>query len=156
MTSTATDRRVIEAFYKALCVHDYAAIAGYLSEDARWTINGPIDVLPFCGTYRGLEAITRLLEKGIPTVIGARVIESERFLIDGEHAAGLGRIVSRHASGKTISYRLAIFLTFSNGKLVDYCSVLDSFDAVEQVVGKRLTVNSAGADETDDDSLFVV
>ena len=38
-----------------------------------------------------------------------------------------------------ISYRLAHFLRFRDGKIVENLSLLDSFDAVEQVLGMPLT-----------------
>ncbi|MGI8525037.1 MAG: nuclear transport factor 2 family protein [Pseudolabrys sp.] len=67
-------------------------------------------------------------------------------LIEGDRAAILGRLHAKHyADGRTISYRIAHFMKFKNDRLVDYRSVLDSFDAAEQVLGHRLdAMNGAG------------
>ena len=37
-----------------------------------------------------------------------------------------------------ISYRIAHFIQFRNEKVVDYISIIDSFDAVEQMLGYSL------------------
>ena len=40
--------------------------------------------------------------------------------------------------GRVISYRLAHFIAFRDGKVVENLSLIDSFDAVEQVLGHPL------------------
>ena len=47
--------------------------------------------------------------------------------------------------GQKISYRLAHFMRFRNGKVVENISLIDSFDAVEQVLGHPLNVHSGHA-----------
>lgn len=40
--------------------------------------------------------------------------------------------------GNAISYRIAHFIKFHEEKVVEYVSIIDSFDAVEQMLGYNL------------------
>jgi hypothetical protein len=52
----------------------------------------------------------------------------------------LTRISARRPKdGRVISYRVANFFRFVDGKIIENLSLLDSFDAAEQVVGHSLT-----------------
>ena len=46
----------------------------------------------------------------------------------------------READGRVISYRVANFVRFRDGKIVENLSLIDSFDAVEQVLGRPIEV----------------
>jgi ketosteroid isomerase-like protein len=61
-------------------------------------------------------------------------------LVDGDRAATLSesQMVQR-ATGRTIRSRIAGFHRFSDGRLIEYRGFVDSFDAVEQVLGRELT-----------------
>ena len=50
------------------------------------------------------------------------------------------RTVVQRATGRTLVYRVAAFLTFRDDKLVSYQSFYDSFDMLEQVIGEHLDV----------------
>jgi ketosteroid isomerase-like protein len=57
--------------------------------------------------------------------------------------ATLNRLSARRTEdGRVISYRLAHFMRFRDGKVVENLSLLDSFDAVEQVLGHPLSAHS--------------
>jgi ketosteroid isomerase-like protein len=77
----------------------------------------------------------------VPDVLHVFSFVPETILIDGERAATLNRLCARSKDGRTISYRLSHFLRFRDGKIVETISLIDSFDAVEQVLGHPLAVN---------------
>ena len=131
-------RVAIEAFYAALCAHDYSVVADYLADDVEWTISGPVEVLPYCGTCRGKEQVLSVLERKVAQTLGQRYIVPDVFLVDGDRSAALGRVIAKSRNGLTISYRVAQFFTMRDGKIVHYSAVLDSFDAAEQVTGRRI------------------
>jgi hypothetical protein len=63
-------------------------------------------------------------------------------LIEGYRVATLNRMSARRRDdGRMISYRLAHFLRFRDGKLIENVSIIDSFDVVEQMIGHPLAVN---------------
>lgn len=135
-----TERELVEAFYRALCAQDYDLIESFLDDDAVWAIGGPVDALPFCGTYRGKARIRQVLEHKIAETLGQRKIVAESFIADRGRGALLGRLVGRLPGGQIIAYRVAQFFTMRDGKVLAVHALLDSFDAVEQVTGRRIGV----------------
>ena len=140
-------RAVVGAFYKAYAARDVEKIAPFLHDDVEWTISGPVDYLRFCGIHRGKAAVLDLIKLQVPAVLRVFSFVPDAILIDGDQVAMLSRQSSRRAvDGRVISYRVANFMRFRDGKVVQNLSLLDSFDAVEQVLGHPLT---AHADQRD-------
>jgi ketosteroid isomerase-like protein len=134
-------RAVVEGFYQALASCDMQALADYLADDVVWTISGPIDVLPFCGQRSGKAVVLKLLDRDIPALLEKRRLIPSAMLVDGDRAAVFGKLAaSRGDISRKISYRIAQFVRFRDEKVVEYMSIIDSFDAVEQVLGHQLTV----------------
>jgi ketosteroid isomerase-like protein len=153
--SDAMERTLLERFYRALCAQDYPVIESMLADDATWSIGGPVDALPFCGVYRGPARIRQVLEYKIAETLGRRRIVADYFLADGERGALLGRLVGRLPGGQTIAYRVAQFFVMRGGKVREVHSLLDSFDAAEQVIGRRLGI-AHDAGETPSGSIVPV
>lgn len=142
-------RATVDAFYEAYAARDGGKVAEFLADDVKWTISGPVDVLPFCGTRYGKAAVLDLIERLVPGVFQVFSFVSESIVIDGDQAATLNRLSARRAAdGRVISYRLAHFLRFRDGKVVENLSLIDSYDAVEQVLGHPLAGNELPADDS--------
>lgn len=130
---------VVEAFYHALATRDMDTLATFLDDQVVWTISGPVDILPFCGRRVGKDVVMKLLVSDIPTMLSGRRFTSTAMLVDGDRAAVLGRLTAtKRDGGHAISYRIAHFIQFRNEKVVEYVSIIDSFDAVEQMLGHNL------------------
>jgi ketosteroid isomerase-like protein len=137
--NTAVPRAVVEAFYRALAHRDMHTLAGYLDDHVVWTISGPVDILPFCGQRTGKDTVMKLLVDDIPTFMSDRRFVPKAMLVDGDSAAVLGRLTAtKRDDGHAISYRIAHFIKFRDRKVVEYVSIIDSFDAVEQMLGYNL------------------
>jgi len=105
----------------------------------KWTISGPVDILPFCGQRVGKGVVMDLLVRDIPTLLEGRRFAAQVMLVDGDRAAVLGKLTAtKRVGGRAISYRIAHFIQFRNEKVIDYISIIDSFDAVEQMLGYTL------------------
>ena len=134
-------RRVVEEFYCALSERDFGKVAEFIDDNVVWTISGPVDILPFCGERRGKALVIKLLSRDIPALLTARRFLRNAMLVDGDRAAILGRLMATiRYGGRSISYRIAHFMKWRDGKLVEYVSIIDSFDAVEQMIGRSLGV----------------
>jgi ketosteroid isomerase-like protein len=144
----AVPRSVVEAYYKAYAARDAKAVAEYLDDNVEWTISGPVDVLPFCGKHHGKAAVLDLIERLVPEFFTVFSFTPDTMLVDGNQVATLNRLAATRAEdGRVIRYRLAHFTRFRAGKVIENLSLLDSFDAVEQVLGRQLEVydrSSAG------------
>jgi ketosteroid isomerase-like protein len=137
--SSPVPRAVVEAFYRALSVRDMETLASYLDDQVVWTISGPVDILPFCGRRVGKDVVMKLLVRDIPTLLSGRRFVPQVMLVDGDRAAVLGRLTAtKREGGRAISYRIAHFIQFRDEKVIDYVSIIDSFDAVEQMLGHSL------------------
>ena len=137
--SEPVSRDVVDGFYRAFAVRDMAALANYLADDVVWTISGPVDLLPFCGQRVGKAAVMKLLDQDIPAFLAGRRFVPIATLKDGDRAAVLGRLLAtKRRDGQAISYRTAHFMRFRDDKVIEYVSIIDSFDAVEQMIGRRL------------------
>ena len=62
-------------------------------------------------------------------------------IVEGEHAAVivLARMKQR-ATGRTIQIRFAHFVRFQDGRIIEFREFLNSFDAVEQVLGHEIEI----------------
>jgi ketosteroid isomerase-like protein len=132
------NRTLLDAFYRAYASRDVDKLAPLLDDDCTWAINGPVELLHFCGSRRGKQAVLDMVGRLVPEIFRITGFVPESVLLDGDRAATLSRLSAKRVDdGRVISYRVAQFLRFRNGKVVDYRSVIDSFDAAEQVLGRR-------------------
>jgi len=137
--SGSVPRAVVEAFYHALSIRDMGTLATFLDDQVTWTISGPVDILPFCGQRVGKDVVMKLLVRDIPTLLSGRRFVAKTMLVDGDRAAVLGKLTAtKRDGGRVISYRVAHFIQFRDEKVIDYVSIIDSFDAVEQMLGYSL------------------
>ena len=138
----AVKRSVVEAFYQAYAARDARKVAEFLDDNVEWTISGPVDLLPFCGTKHGKAAVLDLIERLVPESMHVVSFTPDAIVVDGDQAATLNRLVAtRSGDNRVITYRLAHFMRFRDGKVIRNLSLLDSFDAAEQVLGRPLAVD---------------
>jgi ketosteroid isomerase-like protein len=125
----------VRAFCEALSTRDASKLNPMLAEDVEWTIFGPIDYFPFFGQRKGKEAVIEAMCSQIADHMRLQNCSYERMLVEGNKAASLIRMTATHIpSGRTIAFRMAQFIKFRAGKLVEMRAILDSFDVVEQVL----------------------
>lgn len=135
----AVPRSVVEAFYEAFVARDAQKLGPLLHDDVVWSISGPVDVLSYCGTHRGKAAVLDLIVRVVPALFHAVSFVQETVLVEGNRVAMLNRRSARRTTdGRMISYRVAVFLRFQDGQLIENISLLDSFDAAEQLLGHSL------------------
>lgn len=150
-------RAAVEEFYAAYAVRDMAKIAAFLHDDVYWTVSGPIDLLSFCGERHSKAEVIRMLENVIPTLFRRRSFEPDRMVVDGNDAAVLAVLSATKFDGRTVRYRVAHFLRFRDGKIAQFSSVIDSFNAVEQMLGHAidLTAGAGGSRAREDDVIAI-
>jgi ketosteroid isomerase-like protein len=133
-------RKAVAALYEAYAARDLDKVSALIHDDIEWVIYGPVQVFPFQGPRRGkaqvLDALATIgrdyaLERYVPTII----------IADGDRAAVLSDAAFvQRATGRTMSVRLADFLRFREGRLIEFREFTDTFDAVEQALGKWIDV----------------
>jgi ketosteroid isomerase-like protein len=135
-----TTRAAAEAFYQASEARDLAAIFPLLADDVDWLVQGPVDLFPFLGHRRGRAAVIAGYTELAETMNVVRY-QVEALLVDGDRAAALIRLTALiRATGRVMSIRISQFSRFRHWQMVEMRVVLDSFDMVEQLIGRPLDV----------------
>jgi ketosteroid isomerase-like protein len=143
-TEHVVDRSLIEAYFDAFAARDTDTFATYLHDNVRWMISGPVDVIPYCGVHVGKAAVIDVMARRARNVLKVSNVVREHFLVQGNRGAALTRMTATlTADGRIVSYRIANFFRFQDGKLIDNVSLLDSFDAAEQVLGHSIDLDDA-------------
>jgi ketosteroid isomerase-like protein len=132
-TRTALDD-LIDAFMRG----DNERLAARYHDDIDWLFHAPVSIFPFAGARRGKAEVFKGFALLYETyrVTGYSV---EVKLVEGDRAATLSdaHMVQR-ATGRTIQSRIAGFHRFQDGKMIEYRGFTDSFDSVEQALGREL------------------
>jgi ketosteroid isomerase-like protein len=134
MTDHVEIRDFVQAFCEALGSRDPSRLRPMLADDVEWAVFGPIDYFPFFGHRRGKDEVIEAMCRQISDYLHLQRCDPERMLFDGDEAASLVRMTAKHIpSGRVLSFRLAQFIKFRDGKLCEMRAILDSFYIVEQV-----------------------
>jgi ketosteroid isomerase-like protein len=140
MTET-TIRPIVEAFYQASAARDVERVMSFIADDVDWLVQGPVDIFAFLGQRRGKAAV-REGYRELARKLEMTGYQVEVLLADGDRAAALIRLTSIvRATGKIMSVRTSQFSRFRGGKIVEMRAVLDSYDMVEQTIGRPLDVS---------------
>jgi ketosteroid isomerase-like protein len=125
---------LIDAFMRG----DNERLAARYHDDIDWLFHAPVSIFPFAGARRGKAEVFKGFALLYETyrVTGYSV---EVKLVEGDRAATLSdaHMVQR-ATGRTIQSRIAGFHRFQEGKMIEYRGFTDSFDSVEQALGREL------------------
>ncbi len=129
-------RAVIADLQDAFRKNDYARIAARFHPDIDWLFHGPITIFPEIGHRRGKAAVfTACAELNARYRFDRHV--SDHLIAEGDWGAGVAEIaLVQRDSGRIIKVRVASFFRIENGLVTEYRGFTDSFDAVEQVLGK--------------------
>ena len=132
-----------DAFFDALMTRDPARIAPHVADDAEWLLVGPLELFPYCGQHLGkaavLDAYRRMGERTEVTDFAR-----DYMVTDGETASSLTRVTNvQRSSGRQIVVRLAQFARFRDGQVYEFCSIIDTLGAAEQLTGRSVEMRGA-------------
>jgi ketosteroid isomerase-like protein len=130
--------RFSRAFHRAINDRQLEDVEAMIDEDVDWTIYGPIDMFPFLGARRGKEAVLEVIRQ-IAENVRVHRFDRESIMLGADTAASILRYsLTALDSNKPISLRVAHFAQFKAGRLRSIRVVLDTFDLVEQVLGRPI------------------
>lgn len=131
-------RALIEETYDAYARGDGARFAAALDDDVDWVIYGPVEVFPFLGPRRGKTEVVTALQQ-MAAAYELLNYRREVLVIDGDRAAVMADVSFRQReSGRTLRFRLGDFLLLRNGRIVEFREFINTFDVVEQALGRWL------------------
>jgi SnoaL-like domain len=130
--------RFSRALHSAINDRQREEIEPLIDEDVDWAIYGPIDMFPFFGARHGKEAVLEVI-KQIADNVRVHRFDRESILLGAESAASMLRYsLTMLDANKPISLRLAHFTQFKAGRLINIRILVDTFDLVEQALGRPI------------------
>jgi len=136
----ASTRATVHELYEAYERGDFARVAALIHDDIDWVMYAPVSVFPFAGPRRGRSAVMGALA----SIAGSYALlhyKREAVLVDGDRAAVMSDVSFRqHTTGRTLRFRAANFLRFADGRVIEFREFIDTFDVVEQALGRELAL----------------
>src|SRR5665213_3476163 len=130
--------RFSRALHRAVNERQFADLDVLIDEDVDWAIYGPIDMFPFLGARRGKAAVIEVIRQ-IADNIRVHRFDRESVMLGVDSAASMMRYsLTALDSNKPISLRLSQFAQFKAGQLSSIRVLVDTFDLVEQVLGRPI------------------
>ena len=109
--------------------------SGLLADSAEWWVAGPREVLPFAGTWRGLEGVAEF-QRLLGATLRYDTIDLREYLVSGNQVAAifLGEGIAR-ATGKPFRSEIVRLYTFHNEKVVRVRNYFDTGSYIRAVRG---------------------
>ena len=136
----ATTAELVREMYRAYGTGDAPAIERIIHDDIDWIIHGPVGVFPFEGPRQGKAAVLQVLAE-IAKDYALQAYDPEVVVVENDRAAVMSNVAfTQRTTGRLLRLRVAHFLRFRDGRLVEFREFMDSFDAVEQALGTWIDV----------------
>lgn len=130
--------RFARALHRAINDRQLQDLQDLLDENVDWAIYGPIDMFPFFGARRGKAAVMEVCQT-LADNIRIHRFDRESVMLGDDTASSLIKYtLTARDSNKPISIRLAHFVQFKDGKLSSLRALVDTFDLVEQALGRSI------------------
>ena len=135
--------RFSRALHRAINERQHDDLETMIDDDVDWAIYGPIDMFPFLGARRGKAAVIEVIRQ-IADNFRVHRFDRETIMLGVDSAASMLRYsLTALDSSKPISLRVAHFAQFKAGRLSSLGVLLDSFDLVEQTLGRPIHLPSS-------------
>ncbi|MGL3106774.1 nuclear transport factor 2 family protein [Bradyrhizobium sp. BR 1432] len=130
--------RFSRALHRAINDRHFSDIEALIDKDIEWALYGPIDMFPFLGARQGKDAVLDVIRQ-LADNFHVRRFDRESIMLGVDSAASMLRYsLTALDSNKPISLRVAQFAQFRAGKLVSMRVLIDTFDLVEQALGRAI------------------
>ena len=130
--------RFSRALHRAINDRNFADIEALIDEDVEWAIYGPIDMFPFLGARQGKAAVLQVIRQ-LADNFRVRRFDRESIMLGIDSASSMLRYsLTALDSDKPISLRVAQFAQFRADRLVSMRVLVDTFDLVEQALGRAI------------------
>ena len=130
--------RFSRALHRAINERRHDELEDLIDEDVDWAIYGPIDMFPFLGARRGKAAVLEVIRQ-IADNVQVHRFDRESIMLGVDSAASMIRYsLTALDSSKPISLRIAHFAQFKAGRLFSIRVLVDTFDLVEQALGRPI------------------
>ena len=138
--SNDATRATVRDLYDAYARGDDQRVAAMIDDDIDWVMHGPVQVFPFVGPRHGKADVLTALA-AVAKDYALERYEPEIVIADGDRAAVLLNVAFRQrATNRLLTFRMVDLLRFRDGRVVEFREFSDTFDVVEQALGRWLVV----------------
>ena len=133
-------RKRLYDLYAAYAEGRIDAVLREFDDNVTMTSHAPVDVFPYLGRKQGKAAVAETMNAAHASF--EYLAYQPIFMVTEQEDAAvivLARLRQR-VSGRIIQLFIADFIKFQNDRVVELRQFMDSFDAVQQVLGREITV----------------
>jgi ketosteroid isomerase-like protein len=131
-------RATVRELYDAYARRDFGRIAALIHDDIDWVIFGPVAVFPFAGPRHGRAAVLAAMA-AIAELYALVDYKPEIVIVEDDRAAVLSDVsFTQRSTRRLLRFRVANFLRIADGKLIEFREFTNTFDTVEQALGREL------------------
>jgi ketosteroid isomerase-like protein len=138
-------RRCVSEFIDAFYAGDAARLANCCHLDIDSITYAPIELFPHFGQHRGkawAAEVIRIQQERY----SSRRFETKFMAVDGPKAAVILQVtLQKRNDQRILSFEIGEFFTLRDGLVAEHRSFFDSFDLVQQVLGRDLTPDFAAS-----------
>ncbi len=130
----------VRELYDAYGRRDFERVAAMIHDDIDWVIYAPVTIFTFAGPRRGRKAVLEAMG-GIAERFTIESYQPEIVIVEGERAAVMSDVTfKQRATERILRFRVANFLRFQDGQVIEFREFIDTFDVVEQALGHELRI----------------
>jgi ketosteroid isomerase-like protein len=129
-----------ERLYDAYSRGDAEAVAALIHDDIDWVVYNPVRIFAFSGPRRGKAQVLEVLGQ-IASDYALQSYVPEIIVAEGDRAAVLSSAAFlQRSTNRVLRLRLVNFLRFQDEKIIEFREFSDTFDTVEQALGRWIEV----------------
>jgi ketosteroid isomerase-like protein len=133
-------RKGAERLYDAYARGDGEAVAALIHDDIDWVVYNPVQVFAFSGPRRGKAQVLEVL-RDIASDYALQSYVPEIIVAERDRAAVLSNAAFlQRTTNRVLRLRLVNFLRFQDEKIIEFREFSDTFDTVEQALGRWIEV----------------
>jgi ketosteroid isomerase-like protein len=133
-------RALVRDLYESYARGDTQRVAELIDDDIEWIMHGPVQVFSFLGPRHGKADVMQALAD-IGKAYALERYEPEVIVVEGDRAAVMSNVAFiQLTTRRTLSFRVFDLLRFRGNRLVEFHEFSNTFDVVEQAIGRWLLV----------------
>ena len=135
--STELRARIYD-LYAAYCAGRIDVVLNSYDDDAELISYAPIEVFPYLGRQHGKAAIAETMKR-VHATFEILTYQPIFMVVENDNAGVIVMARLRQRStNRIIQLLVAHFIRFRDGRIVELREFMDSFDAVQQVLGREI------------------
>lgn len=138
---TVLSRERVHAIYDAFSQGRLDLLVDAFDPDVDFLSHAPTEVFPYLGRRRGRDEVLAAIAQ-LHREVEVLSFVPVTTLIDGDDAALSVAVLIRHRqSGRLANFLAAHFMRFRNNRISQYCAIVDSLEAIEQLLATRVALD---------------